>query len=126
MSHQAKVPVPTPESYQGPCQQWWEPIPLPPAATAADARRLLTPEQVQSFISDGFIAVNDLYPERLVAQAAREAAQYFPTALREESIEGPLDMVDARGEPWGSRLHRSVSKQPPRPLRHVAPTAPGC
>eukprot|EP01051_Picozoa_sp_SAG22_P010216 SAG22_NODE_905_length_6570_cov_9.540411_3_plen_402_part_00 len=111
-----QVPVPTFESYRTRGDaEWVHPVELPPSEPDAAGRwprqPLLTSAQVADFVSDGFIAVDNLWPGPLVARAAAEAAQYFPDKSEDPDGDyggtGRLAQVDARGEPWGRRVHAS-------------------
>jgi hypothetical protein len=70
---------------------WWEPEPLEPSVDALTtlnddhsssssqaARPLLSDYQVERWLSDGFLALDNIWPAELIARAAREAYAYFP------------------------------------------------
>lgn len=105
--------------YLSPDQLWWDPVALPAddkeeagqMGGSGTASGLLTAAQVRSFVSEGWIAVDGLWPPELVARAVTEARQYFPAqSEHEDGVVGEHDMVDAQGQPWGRRLHRSLHR----------------
>ena len=113
---------------------WWEPEPLDPVPTgpthptAADdepdsegptpgpARAaVLSDEQVQRWLSHGFLALDNIWPADLIARAAKEAYEYFPLPdQREEGdvgseLSGSVARRDAQGRLWPNYVNTSPS-----------------
>ena len=107
---------------------WWEPEPLEPSVDALTtlnddhsssssqaARPLLSDYQVERWLSDGFLALDNIWPAELIARAAREAYAYFPLPdQREEGdrgseLSGSVARRDAQGRLWPSYVNTAPS-----------------
>ena len=98
---------------------WWEPEPLePPTGNERDnsqAALLLSDDQVERWLSDGFLALDNIWPAELIARAAREAYAYFPLPdQREEGdrgseLSGSVARRDAQGRLWPGYVNTAPS-----------------
>ena len=61
-------------------EDWWWPEQLPPDDELEAGQGLLTQDQCDRFINDGFVVVDGLWPRDLVDQAVAEAGELFPEA----------------------------------------------
>ena len=57
---------------------WWWPDSLPDEETLEDGQELLTTVQRRRFIRDGFLFLNNLWPDELIAKAREETRDIFP------------------------------------------------
>ena len=107
---------------------WWEPelldpVPTPTHPTADDepegptgsGAAVLSDEQVQRWLSHGFLALDNIWPADLIARAAKEAYEYFPLPdQREEGdvgseLSGSVARRDAQGRLWPNYVNTSPS-----------------
>lgn len=108
---------------------WWEPEPLEPccsdtsAATLEDdhgacqsqTAPLLSDDQVERWLHDGFLALDNIWPAELIARAGREAYEYFPLPdQREEGddgseLSGSVARRDAQGRLWPNYVNTAPS-----------------
>eukprot|EP01047_Picozoa_sp_COSAG01_P004575 COSAG01_NODE_152_length_23937_cov_122.193976_5_plen_187_part_00 len=95
---------------------WWDPLRLanePVAAAgaaAATAADVLSPELVSRWLHDGFVVVDNLWPEALVAQAMAEAMELHPEAQELVRARGRGGMQPGRGfseMPWTTKGEKS-------------------
>jgi hypothetical protein len=112
------APPPMPRSpYDYSETLWWEP------EQPQGGGGLLSEEQRARFVTDGFLALDSVWPMSLTAQAAEEGHAYFPLP----GNEGPRPSselvdpraVDRRGRPWPSYVHRSNVVWPALPFMHL-------
>ena len=109
---------------------WWEPEPLDPEPVptpthptaddelegpAGEGAAVLSDEQVQRWLSHGFLALDNIWPADLIARAAKEAYEYFPLPdQREEGdvgseLSGSVARRDAQGRLWPNYVNTSPS-----------------
>ncbi len=105
---------------------WWWPEVLPDDSALDPGQNLLAESQREQFLNDGFLFLNNLWPETLIAQAAQEARELFP----EEKVIS-LSLADPSylsfsPMPWTHKGEQSanlaINQMPlhPRALRAVA------
>ncbi len=67
------------EPYKGLTQDdWWWPEALPDDDALAPGQTLLTQAQRERFLNDGFVVLDNLWPEAMITQATEEAKEVFP------------------------------------------------
>ena len=98
---------------------WWEPEPLGPSVSResgeSGAAGPLSDEQVQRWLSDGFLALDNIWPTDLIARAAVEAYQYFPLPHQREEgdngseLSGSVARRDSQGRLWPNHVNTSPS-----------------
>ena len=86
-------------------QLWWDPIQLD---STDDTGPVLTEEQVQQWLEDGFLAVTGLWPEALIEAAAATAAELHPYEKVAEDKRGFSEM------PWLSAPPKGFLEEFPR------------
>ena len=88
----------SPDPYRGlEKEDWWWPEQLPPDDELEAGQGLLTQDQCDRFINDGFVVVDGLWPRDLVDQAVAEARELFP----EEKVVS-RSLSDERYNPFSS------------------------
>ena len=114
-----------------------EPVPKPPSPYIYDDSTeywepqeprgeggLLSEEQKQSFLSDGFVVIHGLWPSAMIDEAAAEAHDYFPEPGDEgrrtsSELDGQLMPIDRKGRLWPAYIHRSLVRWPAMPFMHL-------
>eukprot|EP01051_Picozoa_sp_SAG22_P003262 SAG22_NODE_156_length_16999_cov_8.168047_5_plen_387_part_00 len=114
MSHAPPPPPPPPPAkHPSAHTSWWEPEVL---CTGADCHEpLLSPDQIARWLSDGFLALDNIWPAELVERAAVESYKYFPLpGAREDGddgseLSGAVARRDAEGRLWPTYVNTAPS-----------------
>jgi hypothetical protein len=104
-------PQPTADFYAT-CD-WWEPELLQPGHINTGS--LLSDEQVNRWVEEGFLCLDNIWPVELISRAAEEAYRYFPEPdQREEGdtgseLSGSVARRCSRGKLWPSHVQTAPS-----------------